>query len=120
MQMAASKAPEAQIKAARAAAQAACEEAAAAGVFGALLTAPGLQGAELLLAAQQAAAAHQPLLLPPLPLPLVVCGPFGTGKAALLQQLLDALPGRFGVPAVHTTTQQAAGSGGGDTAAANR
>jgi Ni2+-binding GTPase involved in maturation of urease and hydrogenase len=35
-----------------------------------------------------------------------VCGPYGTGKTELLQQLMEALPGRFAVPAVHTTTQQ--------------
>jgi Ni2+-binding GTPase involved in maturation of urease and hydrogenase len=32
-----------------------------------------------------------------------VCGPYGTGKTEVLQQLLEALPSRFAVPAVHTT-----------------
>ena len=39
---------------------------------------------------------------------LQVCGPYGTGKTELLQQLMEALPGRFAVPVVHTTTQQPA------------
>lgn len=117
--MAAAKAPEAQIKTVRASAAAANDEAAAATCFDALITAAGQLVPELLLATQDAAAAHQPPLLPALPAPLVVCGPFGTGKSELLQLLMDSLPGRFGVPAVHTTTQQP-GSGEDSTAAANR
>jgi hypothetical protein len=104
--MAAAKVPEAQLKTARAAAAAANEEAAAATCFDLVLTAAGQLVPELLLTTQDAAAGHQPPLLPALPPPIVVCGPFGTGKSELLQLLLDSLPGTFGVAAVHTTTQQ--------------
>ena len=70
--MAAAKVPEVQVKAARAAASAAREEAAACGAFQLLLTAGGQPLAELQMAVQEAAAAHKPPLLPPLPLPVVV------------------------------------------------
>ncbi|KAG1679244.1 hypothetical protein FOA52_009273 [Chlamydomonas sp. UWO 241] len=35
--------------------------------------------------------------------PLVVAGPFGTGKRVLLQRLFDALPSAFAVPVITTT-----------------
>jgi hypothetical protein len=72
--MAAAKVPDVQVKVARAAAGAACQEAAACGAFRLLLTAAGQPAEELQAAVQEAAAAHRPQLLPPLPLPLVVGG----------------------------------------------
>ena len=54
-------------------------------------------------AARAALSAHVPSVVPPPSRPLVICGPFGTGRRVLLQKLFEALPGRFAVPAVTTT-----------------
>jgi hypothetical protein len=37
--------------------------------------------------------------------PLVIAGPFGTGKRVLLQRLFESLPGRFAAPIVTTTKE---------------
>lgn len=52
---------------------------------------------------REALSRHVPAVMPPPYRPLVVAGPFGTGKRALLQRLFDSLPGRFAVPVITTT-----------------
>ena len=59
--------------------------------------------------ARSALTLHVPAVVPPPYRPLVIAGPFGTGKRVLLQKLFDQLPGRFAIPVA--TTTRAAGPG---------
>lgn len=47
--------------------------------------------------------------MPPLLQPLVVAGPFGSGKRAVLQRLVRSLPDVLAVPKVVTSKPHAAG-----------
>ncbi|GAX74660.1 hypothetical protein CEUSTIGMA_g2108.t1 [Chlamydomonas eustigma] len=53
--------------------------------------------------ARDALTLHVPSVIPPPLKPIIIAGPFGTGKRVLLQQLFDQLPGKFAVPVITTT-----------------
>lgn len=56
-----------------------------------------------------------PWAMPPLLQPLVVAGPFGSGKRAVLQRLVAMLPDVLAVPKVVTSKPPTQGRDGGGT-----
>ena len=66
--------------------------------------------AEALSQVQDALSAAWPSAIPPILDPLVVVGPFGSGKRAVLRDLLQRLPGVVGFPHVVTTKQRSEGA----------
>ncbi len=60
---------------------------------------------------QEPLSTHSPGIVPPLLAPLVIASPFGSGKRAVLQQLLRLLP-VLAVPRILTTRPRADGSTG--------
>jgi hypothetical protein len=64
-------------------------------------------GATINLKDERPASSHitPVLVVCPLCRPLVIAGPFGTGKRVLLQRLFESLPGRFAAPVVTTTKE---------------
>lgn len=60
---------------------------------------------ELATATRDAMSGHVPEVVAPPHKPLVIAGPFGTGKRVLLRHLFDALPGKFAAPKITSTKE---------------
>ena len=87
-------------------AEAALVAARASELYGLVVSGDEAEVSELVAAARGAMSAHVPAVIPPPFRPIVIAGPFGTGKRVLLQRLFDQLPGKFAVP-VATTSRPA-------------
>eukprot|EP00775_Hariotina_reticulata_P013032 gene13032-13161_t len=65
---------------------------------------------EALAQLQEVLCVARPGAVPPLLLPVVVAGPFGSGKRAVLQKLIKALPNVIGIPKTVTSKPRPAGA----------